>query len=254
MTRVDLINEKINQLQAELDVAQKAYNNVRNQEKAEFNAVLEKYFGGYENENITMDFDYQGICVRYKEDRYSILTIHIKDSWRKTEGTEYVGIELAHSSNRSDVSSDWVEQLEAMAYFAKVAQDFKDDILAEVNDSHDKNRSKASEAYKVVFELERQIKELNSQAFNLKVENMLDVLQSEEGLVFEDKYPTMQVKFNDSVYGIAKMKVVKTSASGESVDIDFTTYSTYNNSFRTQNITRVKKDRLINFLNEVNFI
>ncbi len=138
-----------------------------------------------------------------------------------------------------------------------VILDFKDDIIAEYNSIRESFREKLKKASTDVSHLNNEISKLSREIEQIREKAVLDKLDG-DGVEFEVdkedlyKLPSLSVRWNWEIRNIKKIKVLGSTKSGKSVDIELETcsnqydYETSKNVFKTdvRKFERVRRDKV----------
>ena len=226
MTKAQIIDQIIEKKQEELGTLNKAYKNIEKKRDAKYFEIIQKYFGGeFTLDDVYFQHDYGTSFVAkrpHKDYSYDkeLVTIRIRDDWKTNE---YVSIETSMYSTNDN--SQWeLERLFTAGEIAKVLLDFGDDIVAEFNKVKSSFKTKYDEASRAKWTCESDISKLKDE----KNQTFLDTaktLLNGEGLVFEgDKKGSIDLRWDWTLRGITSAKIVSTTASGKSADIEISTY------------------------------
>ena len=177
---------------------------------------------------------------------------------------EYTGLYISNYSFRTDVMEEWViERFEKQAYYARIAVDFQDDILAELNQVIAENRDLFVSVYDELRDLKRERREVTEQIDSIRKEARMKALTSEEGLVLEGiererwgetyrEFPYFQVKFDWTLRDIRGLRIDRVSPSGKSADITVKIrkwdYDKQDEVIADEKIERVRMDNIEEFL------
>jgi len=267
MTNLELQNlenslDQVNQSITELEKQNSTLYTRANESKKK---VLESFINGYGDDDVR--FSANRIDIYPSTGNWELATIYVKDNWG-ADGTEYTDMYMSVGSFRTETMEEWVvERFQKLTYYAQAIVDFKDDILPRFNQIEE-DKSKAYDAYTPEMrELRKQAKEINETISNEKERRKLEKL-SNEGVEFKGRkregwngetyiqYPNFQAKVNERWNGIKSIKILKTSASGKSADVEVTYKGTKYNADGTQetawvshNVNRVRMENILEFVN-----
>lgn len=149
-----------------------------------------------------------------------------------------------------------VNSLLAQAEFVKFVTPKLDEIKKMVQDVEDSFEEELTGIRKDIREVEKAISDVKNAEYQLKVDEVFRQMNSEEGydaVVTKSHwggvdYPRLTLKREYS-RDVVAVKILKTSASGKSADIEFT-YSLYDGTRRTSTEERVRMDNLKSFVRQ----
>lgn len=259
--RVEILNIRLDQLNNELNNIELRVNKLRNRQHQEQTRILEKYFGdGFEG--FVLDIGRERVSVKYSEGNWSVVDFYIYNSYSSKSEEQFTKIEMSTSSYRPEILDESVvDRFKMLAYYSKLVVDFQDDIIAEFNTNASKYNKLAESFYEKTRELRKAIHSQEDDIKELEKESYLEKLFSEDGITLTpkegEKYlPNLQLKFNWRMGDVSKLRGIKKSASGKSVDLEITTrYKDWNSdkySFRTTEVDRVRFENVEYFLRKYN--
>ena len=270
MTQLEKLNARLEQLTTLLDTLDAAKSKIYDQEKMDLVNVLEKFFTAEEGDIV--ECSHASVNIRKKgADKFNnFMTIYVDDSWNEDDTKTYNKLYISNSSFRTDEISEWVvERFEKQAYYTRIAVDFQDDILAEMNQITDAAVSKSTEIGKPAKELRKEYRKVFEDIQAIEKAARLEALMSEEGLEIkgvektrwsgEDtyiEYPDLQVKFDWTLRSIRGLRIDKVSASGKSADITvkikkqewIPTTNEWIEKIAEEKVERVRMDNIESFL------
>ena len=231
MSKLEKLNARLDELSNLLDAIDAARDKVRDQERVDLTNVLENYFTAEEGDIV--ECSYSSVNVRVKgADKYNdFIRIYVDDSWNDDDTKTYNKLYVSNSSFRTDEMSEWiVERFEKQAHYTRIAVDFQDDILAEMNRICEDVNAVLVEISKPAKALRKEYREVFENIQAIKKAARLEALMSEEGLEvpgiererWGDKYieyPDLQVKFDWKINSVRGLRIDRMSASGKSADI-----------------------------------
>jgi len=231
MSKLEKLNARLDELSNLLDAIDAARDKVRDQERVDLTNVLENYFTAEEGDIV--ECSYSSVNVRVKgADKYNdFIRIYVDDSWNDDDTKTYNKLYVSNSSFRTDEMSEWiVERFEKQAHYTRIAVDFQDDILAEMNRICEDVNALLVEISKPAKALRKEYREVFENIQAIKKAARLEALMSEEGLEvpgiererWGDKYieyPDLQVKFDWKINSVRGLRIDRMSASGKSADI-----------------------------------
>ena len=234
MTHLEKLNARYEEIQDLLQSISAAGDEVHDTAREKQHAVLAKYFTAEEGDIV--ECSYSSVAVRRANtpDRWSsFLDIYLEDQWN-SDGREYTNFYISNSSFRTNEIEEWVaERFASQAHYSRIAIDFKDDILAELNQIVREARKMFTSISAPAKELKEESKKLFEEIESIKKQSRIKALSSEEGLAIEGRqveshwkkgefrteYPDLKVKFDFTIRSIRGLRIDKMSASGKSADI-----------------------------------
>lgn len=234
MTHLEKLNARYEEIQGLLQINSAAGDEIHRAGKEKQKAVLEKYFTAEEGDIV--ECSYSSIAVRRASspDRWSsFLDMYVEDQW-DSDGRVYTNFYISNSSFRTSEIEEWVaERFASQAHYSRIAIDFKDDILAELNQIVAETRKKYEEVHATTAGLKKESKKLHEEIESIERQARAEALSSKEGLVlkgrqvesywkkgeFNTVFPDLKVKFDYTIRSIRGLRIDKMSASGKSADI-----------------------------------
>ena len=231
MSKLQKLNARLDELTTLLDAIDAARSKVRDQERVDLSNVLQKYFTAEEGDLV--ECGYTSVNIRKKgSDKYdNFLTFYVDDSWNDDDSKTYTKLYVSNSSFRTDEMSEWiVERFEKQAHYTRIAVDFQDDILAEMNRIAEDVDALLMEISKPAKELRKEYRKVFEEIQAIQKAARLEALMSEEGLEvpgtererFGETYrefPDLQVKWDWTIRSVRGLRIDRMSASGKSADI-----------------------------------
>lgn len=231
MSKLEKLNARLGELSNLLDAIDASRSKLYDQERMDLANVLEKFFTP-EGDDV-VECSHQSVNVRVKgADKFNnFLTIYADDSWNEDDTKTYNKLYISNSSFRTDEVSEWiVERFEKQAHYTRIAVDFQDDILAEMNQITGKFNQLYLEIAKPAKALRKEYREVFEDIQAIEKAARLEALMSEEGLEIKgiekerwgDKYieyPDLQVKYDWTIRSVRGLRIDRVSASGKSADI-----------------------------------
>ena len=226
MTKAEIIDLVIEKKQTELVEAQKAYGKVKEARNIEYFKIMQKYFGGeFTLDDVSIIHNSYGTNYEvkrpHKDYNYDkeLFTIRVNDSWGTGEFESITTSVYSTSDN-----SNWeLERLVTVGEAARVILDFQDDIIAEFNSVKETFKEEYDEVSKAKYLVEKDMQDLRNEknrSFLAIAEKLLD----SEGIEFADKKGSIDIRWDWTIRGIDKAKIVKKTSSGKSADIEITSY------------------------------
>ena len=231
MLKLEKLNGRLEQLNTLLGAIDAAKSKVHDQERMDLANVLEKFFTAEEGDLVECSHQSVNIRKRGADRHNNFLTIYVDDSWNEDDTKTYNKLYVSNSSFRTDDMAEWiVERFEKQAHYTRLAVDFQDDILAEMNQISEEALQLLIQISKPAKALRKEAREIQEEISTINKEARLKALMSEEGLKIEGyererwgkKYielPSLEVKFDWTLRNVTGLRIDRTSASGKSADI-----------------------------------
>ena len=272
MSKLVKLNARLDELTTLLDAIDASRSKLYDQERMDLANVLEKYFTPEEGDRVDCSHSSVNICKVGSSSYDSYLTIYADDSWNEDDTKTYTKLYISNSSFRTDETSEWiVERFEKQAHYTRIAVDFQDDILAEMNQITSKFNQLYTEIAKPARELRKEYNEVFKDIQAIEKAARLEALMSEEGLEVPGiererwgnkfiEYPDLQVKFDWRINSVRGLRIDRMSASGKSADITVKVKrgrwvnddKDYVEQIVDEKIERVRMDNIDSFLRQNN--
>ena len=257
MTRIQVLEEKrekvydkINEIESRLEV-------LAAERKEKQTNVLKKYIDTFDGFKVNYFSD--KVSVYVKNGNYSLLDMYLYDEW-DGENRSYKRIDFSTSSFRTEFKTganmEWAaDRFKVLAFYSKALADHMDDILAEVNVIAEKYTALNIKLYDKKKPFNQEVREINKKIDELKDEQMMLKLMSEDGLTIdpksEDTYlPRFQVKFDWELSSVKSIRGLKKSYSGKSVDLEVAVRRGWGEESKLEviNVDRVRFDNVKAFI------
>lgn len=261
MQNLDTLQARYDVLESLIETAEQNRNDIYTSQRQKQAKVLEKFFTPGVGD--TVKLSHASVEISSTDSNDSFMTIYVNDSWNDDE-KEYTGLYISNYSFRTDEMEEWViERFEKQAYYARIAVDFQDDILAELNQVIAENRDLFVSVYDELRDLKRERREVTEQIDSIRKEARMKALMSEEGLLLEGiererwgetyrEFPYFQVKFDWTLRDIRGLRIDRVSPSGKSADITVKIrkwdYDKQDEVIADEKIERVRMDKIEEFL------
>lgn len=257
MTRIQVLEEKREKVYDKINEIETHLENHSAERKEKQTNVLKKYIDTFDGFKVNYFSDH--ISVYVKDGNYSILDMYLYDEWDGDNRT-YKRIDFSTSSFRTEYKTganmEWAaDRFKVLAFYSKALADHMDDILAEVNVIAEKYTKLNIKLYDKKKPFNQEVREINKKIDELRDEQMMLKLMSEDGLTIdpksEDTYlPRFQVKFDWELSSVKSIRGLKKSASGKSVDLQVSVRRGYGNdsSLEVIDIDRVRFDNVRAFI------
>lgn len=266
MTRLEILNQILDSNSDKLDRYENVtkYLSIRSK-RAKVNVIESTFTPLFEED--TVEFNSDAIYIYFgKRERWADMKIYLNEKYSES-GSEYkTEYEISTSSNNfmgyTTKDSEWiVTRFEKFAAYAKLIVDFMEEAIPALNTINDKYSPIFQELYdarKPYREAYRKAQKLIS---DFKERALLSSLNG-EGVTFnmpEDyngySSPNIDLKFNWNVRGIKSIKVLRTTPSGKSADVEITTnyYGSKDydgNPVKPLVVERVRLENVLSMLNQ----
>ena len=262
MQNLETLQARYDVLESLIDTAEQNRNDIYTAQRQRLAKVLEKFFTPEEGD--TIKYSHSSVQVFSGDSNDSFITIYVNDSWTEDDEKEYTGLYVSNYSFRTDDMAEWiVERFEKQAHYARLAVDFQDDILGEMNQVVGEFNRLLVPVYDDLRDMKRERREVAEQIGAIKKETRLKALMSEEGLELEGvererwgetyrEFPDLQVKFDWVLRSIRGLRIDRVSASGKSADITVKMkrwdYNKQEEVIADEKIERVRMDNIDQFL------
>ena len=258
MTRVEILKMRLDDLYDQKYIIDERIDNLEKRKKQQKKLVLEKYFNTElpEEYSIFIKSD-ENVELRAGDSKYAIGDFYFYDRWTD-EASVIEKAEINLSSFRAEVKGDWIsKRFEAISKFVMIAEDFGDDIIAELNLIESRYREFSNQIWPERRELRKAIDSQSKDISKLEKEELIEKLFDENGILLtpekDDNYlPNFEVKWDWEVSRVAGLRAVKKSASGKSVDLEikrrFRDWESNDWKFDIVKAERVRFDKVETFL------
>jgi hypothetical protein len=150
-----------------------------------------------------------------------------------------IGVELSVYSTSDDYDNNWNK--ERLIMVGKIAEYFvydnsKEYFMASANAIHQKYVEPNEKLELESRSIRKAIETLNKQDEADKKSQQLQAVRSQKGIAFNyfkgtprnrTKAASLAVRFNDGLYGLATLRIIKESASGQSATIEYSTWTDF---------------------------
>lgn len=227
MTKIDIIKKIIETKKNELEVAYEAIK-IHNETVVNpgYKAVADKYFNDFTSEDIYTKVSNDGETVYflrphvdYNYDK-DVMELRLSTDWKTGEYTDVRTSVYSTSDN-----SLWeLERLQLVGQVASVLIDYKDDFMAEMMSFRTSTNKEAKQLRKVGYDIEKDIRNCEGEITSIEREETVAKLNG-KGLVFgEGKKGSIDLKWNWTLRNVNSARIVSTTASGKSADIEIQSY------------------------------
>ena len=230
MTRLDILDIAKEAATQKLEAAEVKVEAVVEARQAEYKAVIDTFFEGAfeETDNVEVSNNYSDEVVvrvnRPQEGRMNeILSFRFN---RKYEEVDFSTIETNFYSTNSQSRFE-LERMRTLGVVGTTLLDFGDDILAGLNTV----KGRFIEEYKALkdeyYTATKALREVDQMIAQVKKENQEEKLMNEgieftfdEGSSWNNAQ--FEIKFDRTLYGVKKIKLVEKTASGKSAKVSIT--------------------------------
>ena len=262
MVKLDTLQARYDVLESLIDTAEQKRNDIYTVERQRLAKVLEKFFTPEEGDTVRVS--HASVEVTDSNSGETLMNIYVNDSWNEDDDKEYTGLYISNYSFRTEEMAEWiVKRFEKQAHYARIAIDFQDDIIAEMNQVLADNKELLLSVYSDLSKMKRERKEVTEEINAIRKETRLKALMSEEGLEIEGvererwgetyrEFPDLQVRFDWILRSIRGLRIDRVSSSGKSADITVKVkrwdYKKQEEVIADEKIERVRMDNIDQFL------
>lgn len=256
--RVKILEVRLDQLETERNGLDTRQHRLRMRKQNEQKLMLLSYFDVSDDKFVCTTSSDDIIRLRYAGDDYGdIVSYQLDHSWeRDINGERAVTSKIYHNgSTYKDIDESILDQSKARFEFMQCAVDFNDDIIAAWNNI-EKRYDKLIDTFRddmyklsdAINNQMRDITDLEKEALTKKITGKgLKFVESAQG-----RLPELEVRWDWNISRITALKVLRTTASGKSVDLQITQKSnrwdddikSYVNTDVTETYERVRMDKV----------
>ena len=256
MTRTEILKVRLDQLDNENNKLKVRVKNLYIRRQKELINVLRDWFIPFNIEDRDVTFNFTEFRVevlkKQKEENNVIFWFKLREEWDGK--TTFTGFELNNYSGGAIVSDDAVKELFLAAKWSQFILDYQDDIVAELNMVQERYENYIEILRGKQQELVKSINQQQSDIDKLEKERIFTKLTS-EGIEFDvdkreskDRYlPSLDVKFDWTIYSVKALKVLRMSASGKSALLEVKRVD-YKRDIEVMEIDRVRMDKVMSFI------
>jgi len=263
MTRITILEQKLVQLEEKRKQASIARQNLEEARVDIISRMIHEYFEDVLEKGDVIGVTSERVTFKRPQEGYSYSKELAELYFKSKDWREYEVAEIQTSFYSTTGNSEY--ELRRMILIGKVGQivlDFKDDILANLNQIISDTQEGLSEARRVEYAIEKEIRGVKDQISQIEKENILAKVES-EGIRFElpegksvYELPNFGVKSNRTIVNVKEIKVKNKTASGKSADIEVkvmhNVYDTGTQSYKIkeliQLVERVRMENIESFL------
>lgn len=223
--RVEILEIRLDQLESEANKLDTRTHRLYMRKQNEQKLMLGSYFHVSGDKLECVASSGERVKLTFKDDNYaSLVEYNLDQSWSRDEnGERAVSSKIYHNGTTiNDLDEYAVEQAQARLEFIQCAVDHNDDMIAAWNTIEkkydkliDSFRSKKSELRQAINDQYRDINKLEEEALELKLTKGIKFTRSESG-----RLPSIDVRWDWEINRLLNLKVLRTSASGKSADIE----------------------------------
>lgn len=262
MTKLDIIKIKVDKLEKNLDSIDTRINRIRFRRKQETINVFKKYMtpdvDGIEIKNIS-DKRMEFILL---DDKYSSMTIeriNVEDIERASWDETLVDFKAYSNGLSLKNVEELKKRSELQVKLAEQFEDFKDDMIAEVNCLQEKYDGWRKKLYKKQKDAQEELRPFRKELNELEEAELEKRLL--KGITFEKiesrwsspKYPDFNVKWDEKIRDVKKLKVLRFSASKKSADIELTRQGKDWDGKIWTDVRKINRVRVDNFKSRVKY-
>jgi len=249
MKRLDILNLRLDQLKENESILETRIMNLAYRKSNELKLMFERYFTPSAPGFIIEARD-EYVCLKNESSNWDIASFSIRSRWTD-DNEEVKKTSFSYGSFNAEGIGEWVlNRLDALKEFTNVAIDFEDDIVAEWNKITKRYSDLRSPLWDKRRKLSNAINDQRNAIKSLEKEERLAKLSS-TGIDFKrddrGRLPELEAKFDWSLRNVRNLKVLRTTASGKSADIEVTQeFRNWDNETKveTQTIDRVRWDKI----------
>ncbi len=231
--RVEILNIRLDQLRSEKDKLDTRTHKLRMRKQNEQKLLLGSYFSVSDDKFECTATSDTRVTLHYEKDSYgTIVAYELKDNWSRDEMCDVVeSSRIYHNGSTYDsMDESMLDQSQARFEFMQCAVDHNDDIIAAWN-TIEKKYDKLMRTFddsrsaliKSINEQSRDIDNLEKQTLNeLLTTKGVKFVKSEDGKWSRGRLPELDVRYDWTVSRIKSLRVLRTTTSGKSADLEIT--------------------------------
>ena len=249
MKRLDILNLRLDQLKENENVLENRIMDLASRKRNELKLMFERYFTPSAI-GFRIECGEEWVTLKNEGSNWDVASFSIRTRWND-DNEEVKKTSFSYGSFSAEGIGEWVlNRLEALKEFTNVAIDFEDDIVAEWNKITKRYSDLRSPLWAKRRELSKALSDQRKAIESLEKEERLVKLSS-TGIAFKrddrGRLPELEAKFDWSLRNVRNLKVLRTTASGKSADIEVTQeWRNWDNETKveTQTIDRVRWDKI----------
>ena len=257
-TRVKVLEIRLDQLQTERDGLDNRQHRLRMRKSNEQKLMLSSYFHVSDEKFACEISSDSAVRLKYAGDTYGdIVSYNLDYRWERDENGERVTKSKVYhnGSTYNDIDESILDQSQARFEFMQCAVDHNDDMIAAWNVIEKKYDKLIASFYESTRELSDAISAQNRDITKLKKEALTEKL-SGKGVKFvqssQGRLPQLEVRWDWNISRIKALKVLRTTPSGKSADLQITQESnrwdndteSYVNTDVTDTYEKVRMDKV----------
>ena len=162
MQNLDTLLSRYDELESLIQTAEQNRKDIYSAQRQRQAKVLEKFFTPEEGD--TIKYGHCSIEISSTNSNDSFMTIYVNDNCNDNDEKEYTGLYVSSFSFRSEEMAEWVvERFEKQAHYTRLAVDFQDDILAEMNQEVGESNEMLDNIYSNLNEMIRERSQINKE-------------------------------------------------------------------------------------------
>jgi hypothetical protein len=227
-TRVNILKVRLEQLETEKNLLDNRTHSLRMRKQNEQKLMLGSYFHVSDDKFVCVPSSDSTVRLKYAGDSYGdIVSYQLDYNWNRDEkGERAKTSKIYHNgSTYNDVDQSILDQSQARFEFMQCAVDHNDDILAAWNVIEEKYEiliDTFSDSYRdlsdSISSQSRDITKLEKEALTEKLSgDGVSFMQTTSG-----RLPELEVRWDWNISRIKSLKVLRTTASGKSADLEIT--------------------------------
>ena len=254
----EILEIRLEQLHDEKNGLENRTHRLRLRKSNEQKLMLSSYFSVSDDKFVCNTANSDSIRLQYADDNYGdIVSYQLDYNWERDENGERVRTsKIYHNgSTYKDIDESILEQSKARFEFMQCAVDFNDDIIAAWNNIEKKYDKLIDTFRDDIYKLSdaindqmRDITDLEKEALTKKITGKgLRFVESAQG-----RLPELEVRWDWNISRIKSLKVLRTTPSGKSADLQITQKSnrwdddakSYIDTDVTETYERVRMDKV----------
>ena len=227
-TRVKVLEIRLDQLEAEANKLDNRTHRLYMRKQNEQKLMLGSYFHVSGDKFVCVATGDTRVALRVEGDNYgSIVEYQLNDKWSRNESGERVeDSKIYHNgSTYTQLDESILDQSQARFEFMQCAVDHNDDIIAAWNAIEKKYDLLIATFYDAKSELRKSINNQSRDITKLEKEALTEKL-SGKGVEFtkseNGRLPELEVRYDWNISRIKSLRVLRTTASGKSADLEIT--------------------------------
>lgn len=231
--RVEILKIRFEQLKGDATKLDYRTHRLRLRKENEQKLLLNSYFQVSDDKFVCTANSDTRIGLHYVGDSYgTIVSYELQDRWsRDTMTDEVKSSKIYHNgSTYENIDESMLDQSQARFEFMQCAVDHNDDIMAawnmieaKYNKLIDTFSEASSDIRKSMNEQSRDIDKLEKESLTEELTKKgVKFVKSEDSKWNNGRLPELEVRYNWTISRIKSLKVLRTTASGKSADLEIT--------------------------------